>query len=84
MDNNKFKVQSVVLPKDKFTLSEAKKKVMDLGHKVKYLGKDVNEYKAGQTINFWRFRQISPLKFDKDTFRMKKLDKGFLVIGKLK
>ena len=34
MDNNKFKVQSVVLPKDKFTLSEAKKKVMDLGYKV--------------------------------------------------
>ena len=32
MDNNKFKVQSVVLPKDKFTLSEAKKKVMDLGY----------------------------------------------------
>ena len=57
---------------------------MDLGYKVKYLGKDVNEYKAGQTINFWRFRQISPLKFDKDTFRMKKLDKGFLVLGKLK
>ena len=55
--DNKFKVQSVVLPKDKFTLSEAKKKVMDLGYKVKYLGKDVNEYKAGQTINFWRFRQ---------------------------
>ena len=82
---NTFKVQSVVLPKDKFNLEKAELKVKNLGYKPKYMNKRVNEYKAGQTINFWRFRQISPLKFEKDSFRMKKIDNGgFLVIGKLK
>ena len=82
---NNFKVQSVVLPKDKFNLENAELKVEELGYKTKYMNKRVNEYKAGETINFWRFRQMSPLKFEKDSFRMKKLDNGgFLVIGKLK
>jgi hypothetical protein len=82
---NNFKVQSVVLPKDKFNLEKAELKVEELGYKTKYMNKRVNEYKAGQTINFWRFRQMSPLKFEKNYFRMKKLDNGgFLVIGKLK
>jgi hypothetical protein len=82
---NTFKVQSVVLPKDKFNLENAELKVEELGYSSKYMNKRVNEYKAGQTINYYRFKQMSPLKFEKNYFQMKKLDNGgFLVIGKLK
>jgi hypothetical protein len=79
-----YTVQSVVIPKKSYTLEDAEKKVLKLGYKDKYTGKRVNQYKAGQTINFWRFRQINPNKFDKDTFRVKKINDINLIIGILK
>ncbi len=78
-------VQSVILSKDKFNLKEAEDKILKMGFNALYRNRKVNEYKAGETINFWRFRQISPLKFDKDSFKIKTLNKNIkLVVGKLK
>lgn len=80
-----FTVQSVVLPKNKYSLEEAKKEILKLGYNNIYRGKEVNEYIAGQTINYWRFRQKPPSQFIKDSFRIKKINNGgFLVLGKLK
>ena len=56
-----------------------------MGHNVNYLNKPVTEYKAGETISFWRYRQISPLRFDKNSITSKKLnDNLYLIIGELK
>ena len=78
-------VQSVILSKDKFNLKEAEDKILKMGFNALYRNRKVNQYKAGETINFWRFRQISPLKFDKDSFKIKTLNKNIkLVVGKLK
>ena len=79
-----MEIQSVVLPKSKYTLDKAIKKVEDMGLKSKYRGKVANQYKAGQTSNFWRFRQQPPLRFKKDSFRTKKVNDIFLVMGKKK
>ncbi len=78
-------VQSVILSKDKFNLKEAEDKILKMGFNALYRNRKVDQYKAGETINFWRFRQISPLKFDKDSFKIKTLNKNIkLVVGKLK
>lgn len=78
-------VQSVILAKNKYNLEEAENKVRKMGFNPLYRNKKVNQYKAGETVNFWRFRQISPLKFDKDSFKMKTLNKNIkLVVGNLK
>ena len=79
-----MEVQSVVLPKSKYTLDKAINKVESMGYKSQYRGKVANQYKAGQTSNYWRFRQISPLKFEKDSFRTKKINDVFLVVAKKK
>lgn len=80
-----FTIQSVVVPKEKYNLDKAEELVNKLGHNTLYRNKRVTGYLAGQTKNFWRFRQLPPSRFDEDTFRMKKLDNGvFLVVGKLK
>ena len=78
-------VQSIVLRKSAYNLEQANEQVRKMGHNVKYLNKNVTEYKAGQTINYWRYRQISPLRFDKKSFTTKKInDNLYLIIGELK
>lgn len=78
------KVQSVRLPKNNYSLEQAEKKVLELGYKTLYRNKKVNQYKAGESVNQWRFRQIAPSKFDEKTFKVKKLKGGVqLIIGKL-
>jgi len=78
-------IQSIVLKKNKYSLDEAEKKVLELGHKIKYNGKKVNEYKAGETLNYWRFRQMSPIRFLKNSFYTKRLnDDIYLILGDLK
>lgn len=75
-------VQSVRLPKNKYSLEEAEKKVEELGFNKLYRNKRVNEYKEGQSENQWRFRQLAPSRFNKDSFRIRKLKGGIhLVIG---
>lgn len=46
-------IQSVVIPKDKFTLTEAKKYIKDHKYKLK---------KVDITTNYYRFRQVEPIK----------------------
>lgn len=48
-------VQSVLIPKDKFTLQEAKKFIKDNGYKLTYYGKSVDI-----TRNYYRYRQRKP------------------------
>lgn len=77
-------IQSVVINK-KIPLNQAEKIVTSLNKKPIYLNKKVTEYKAGQTINYYRFRQIASSKFEKDSFRTKKInDNTFLILGELK
>jgi hypothetical protein len=79
---SKYIVQSIVLKKDKFTVNEANKKVEELGYNSIYRGKTVDKYKAGQTNNFFRFRQYPPHNFIKDSFRIKYInDDIFLVLA---
>ena len=79
-----MEVQSVRLPKNNYSLEQAEKKVLELGYKTLYRNKKVNQYKAGESVNQWRFRQIVPSKFDEKTFKVKKLKGGVqLIIGKL-
>ena len=77
-------IQSVVINK-KIPLEKAEQIVLSLNKKPKYLNKSVTEYKAGQTINYFRFRQIAPSKFKKDSFRTKKINENtFFILGELK
>lgn len=75
-------IQSVVIPK-KYKLEQAENIVKSLGFKELYLKRKVTEYKAGQTTNYWRFRQSPPSQFEKDSFRTKKVkDDIYLILGK--
>ena len=75
-----MEVQTVLIPKKKFTLKEAEKKILDMGYKKKYYGKGVDE-----TENFYRFRQETPLNFEKDSYFTKTIsDDIMLVFGKIK
>lgn len=77
-------IQSVVINK-KIPLEKAEQIVTTLNKKPLYLNKKVTEYKAGQTINYWRFRQLPSSKFKKDSFRTKKInDNTFFILGELK
>ncbi len=77
-------IQSVVINK-KIPLEKAEQIVLTLNKKPLYLNKKVTEYKAGQTINYFRFRQIAPSKFKEDSFRTKKInDNTFFILGELK
>jgi len=77
-------IQSIVINK-KIRLEKAEQIVTTLNKKPLYLNKKVTEYKAGQTINYWRFRQKAPSKFKKDSFRTKKINENtFFVLGELK
>ena len=77
-------VQSVVVPK-KYSIADAEKKVIKLGYNHLYRGKKIDEYKAGMSrANYYGFRQRPPSQFDKNSFRTKKINDIFLVVGKLK
>lgn len=72
-------VQSVILPKSKFT--EKKATAWILKNKYTDKGKRIKNYK---TTNFYRFRQRPPSHFDKKTFRTKKLKNGVeIILGNL-
>jgi hypothetical protein len=73
-------VQSVVIPKKNFSLSQAKKWIKDNNYKLTFYGKPVD-----LTVGFYRFRQMAPSNFDKKTYKTKVLKNGILlIIGKLK
>jgi hypothetical protein len=77
-------IQSVVINK-KIPLEKAEQIVTTLNKKPLYLNKKVTEYKAGQTINYWRFRQLASSKFKENSFRTKKInDNTFFILGELK
>ncbi|MFA5154131.1 MAG: DUF5661 family protein, partial [Clostridia bacterium] len=68
-------IQSIIFDKDKFTK----------GQSIKWLAK--NDYKTAVhvTDDYYRYRQIEPSEFNKDTFRTIELDKGIkAIVGKLK
>jgi len=77
-------IQSVVINK-KIPLEKAEQIVTTLNKKPLYLNKKVTEYKAGQTINYWRFRQLPSSKFKEDSYRTKKINENtFFILGELK
>ena len=72
-------LQSVIIPKDKFTEEQALKWIRK--NKFKDYGTKIKNYK---TTNFYRFRQRPPSHFDKKTFRTKKLKNGVeIILGNL-
>jgi hypothetical protein len=74
-----YKIQSVIIPKSKFTEKSATEwiKKKDFTDK----GKRIKNYK---TTNFYRFRQVPPSHFDKTSFRTRKLKNGIeLIMGKI-
>lgn len=73
-------VQSIRFSKDKYkTLNEAKKEAKKRGYKISVKPNP-------QYLNYYAFRQIQPSLFIKDSFRVKKIDNGavLLILGKLK
>lgn len=77
-------VQSVRIRKTK-SLAQAEAIVKKMGYSALYQGKRTNQLKAGESVNWWRFRQIAPGKFEKGSFRTKVINNNVeLIIGKLK
>lgn len=66
-------VQSVVFPRDKYNLTQAKKWLKDNNYKVTYRNKPVDKTKTQ-----FRFRQTAPSKYD--SYVTKKLNNGILLI----
>ena len=84
LDSIEYTIQSVIIPK-KYNLIDANVKVINLGYNNLYKNKHVNEYKSGQTPNYYIFKQLSTTRFIKNSFRKKTLDNGiFLIFGELK
>ena len=79
-----MEVQSVRLPKNKYNLRQAETKVKSMGYKIKYNGKSVKQYDAGESLNWWRFRQKSPNQFQNKSIKIKKIKDAQLVLGKRK
>lgn len=72
-------VQSVILPKKKFTEKQATTWVVS--NKYTDKGKRIKNYK---TTNFYRFRQRPPSHFKKGSIKTKKLKNGVeLIVGDL-
>ena len=69
------KIQSVILPKSKFSESAANAWILKKGFSNK--GKRIYNYK---TTNFFRFRQRPPSHFVKGSFRTKNFKNGVKVI----
>ena len=74
-------LQSVIIPKDKFTEEQALKWIRK--NKFKDYGTKIKNYK---TTNFYRFRQYPPSWFVKGTFRTKQFTKSGInfIIGEMK
>ncbi len=73
-------LQTILIPKDKYKLRDAEKKIQEMGYKTSFYGK-----KADETENFYRFRQASPKNFIQGSYRTSSLKNGIqLVYGKLK
>lgn len=72
-------LQSIIFPKNKYTKKQAEAYLLKHNYKIKFYGKGVDE-----TINYYRYRQASPLKFKKDKYITKKLNNGIqLILGYL-
>ena len=72
-----FKIQTLILSKDKFeTLEEAKKWIIDNGFKV---GKDTKP-DIDETENSWRFRQFDPAKCQDETVRTINITSGVTAV----
>lgn len=73
-------IQSVIIPKSKFTEKEATEWILD--HDFSTKGKRIKNYK---TTEFYRFRQKPPSHFVKDSIRTMVKKKGIqFIVGKLK
>jgi hypothetical protein len=56
-------IQSVLIPKDKFTLNKARKWIADNHFKLTFWGKPVDI-----TDKYYRYRQMAPSRFVKDKY----------------
>ena len=56
-------IQSVLIPKDKYTLVQSAKWIANNNFKVSFYGKQVDE-----TENYYRYRQMAPSRFVKDKY----------------
>ena len=73
-------IQSVIIPKSKFTEKEATEWILDHDFSIK--GKRIKNYK---NTEFYRFRQKPPSHFVKDSIRTMVKKKGIqFIVGKLK
>ena len=79
-----YTVQSIVLNKQDYNLEQAKTKIKNMGYNILYKKKEITEYKAGTTLDFYKFRQINENKFIQDSLKVKKLNNIFLIVGHLK
>ena len=72
--------QSVLLSRDRFTLSSAKKWIKKHDFKLTFYRKE-----ADVTENYFRFRQMAPTRFKKNNYVTKEISDGVkLVLGELK
>ena len=79
----KQNIQSVRISK-RIPLKKAEKIVEEMGFSKTYRGKRTNELDKGESKDWWRFRQIPPNRFQKNSFRTKILDDDIqLIVGKL-
>lgn len=65
-------VQSVIIPRDKFSLAQAKAWIVENDYKTSFRGKGVDI-----KPNFWRFRQTPPSFKD---YRTKRIGHGIMLI----
>ena len=73
-------IQSVLIPKDKYTLVQAAQWIANNHFKVSFYGKQVDE-----TENYYRYRQMAPSRFEKDKYITKDFKDGVkLIMGVLK
>ena len=69
-----YKLQSVVIPKEFYTLKQAEEWIVKHNYKL---------VKVDETPHEWRFRQLSPLylkKIKMDNYRTKTLTNGIMLI----
>lgn len=78
IDDMKYIIQSVILPKKEFTFHTAKLWIKKHNYRLTFYGKQPDE-----TEDYYRFRQASPTKFDKKKYITKEInDKGIkLILG---
>lgn len=74
-------IQSIVISK-KYELEQAEQIIKNLNFNHLYLKKQVTEYKAGETLNYYRFRLYPPSQYKRNSFKSKKVnDDLFLILG---